>query len=149
MGVYTVKLRIGVINMPYDYGYDPGKTTFEVAARLERDYHLFSGFYRRYQQDILQEVRDRLVRNFSDTVKYGCPVIADFPLPQAGRNFNDFLTLQLVEQKGYGLKGWIPTDAALWGVNSRLKLKMGPRRPSFIDGGLLKASTVIWVETNA
>jgi len=30
-------------------------------------------------------------------------------------------------------------------VNHRLKLNKGPRRPSFIDTGTLRASTAVWV----
>lgn len=149
MGVHTVRLRIGVIDIPYDYGEEPDKTTFQVAKKLQQDYHLFSAFYRRYQRQILTEVRDDLVRNFSDMIKYSAPAITNFQLSKTSRVFDLFLTLRIAEQKGYGMKGRVPTWAAEHGVNSRLKQKKGPRRPSFIDGGLLKASVRIWVDTDA
>ena len=43
----------------------------------------------------------------------------------------------------------VPTQAALEGKNSRLKVERGERRPSFIDGGLFKSSFVAWIGNDA
>jgi hypothetical protein len=40
----------------------------------------------------------------------------------------------------------VPTEAALKGVNHRLKSKKGTRRPSFVDTGLYESSFKVWSE---
>ena len=40
----------------------------------------------------------------------------------------------------------VPTGAAKKGVNHRLKIRRGKRRPSFIDTGILRTNFVSWVD---
>ncbi len=62
------------------------------------------------------------------------------------QQFNIFLERE--EMAGLAVDG-VPTQAALEGKNSRLKQEKGPRRPSFIDGGLFKSSFVAWIGDDA
>ena len=54
--------------------------------------------------------------------------------------------LSNMEAESAGLRGVVPTKAALEGRSIRFKNKRGPRRPSFIDSGLYQSSFKAWVE---
>ena len=58
------------------------------------------------------------------------------------KDFQDFIDLE----KLAGVVPGVPTGAALKGTNRRLKLKHGPRRPSFQDTGTMEASLLTWIE---
>ncbi|ATM78784.1 hypothetical protein [Serratia fonticola] len=141
-----MKVELGVIDMPYDYGEEPGKTTHQVAVDLEEQYKLFTHFYEQHIDDILLAVSDEIRLGLINHIKYGAPFDQEtIILGEIVRSFNIFLERE--EMAGLGVDG-VPTWSALHGVNSRLKKETGPRRPSFIDGGLFKASFIAWISNN-
>lgn len=145
MGVYAVKVHLGVIDMPYDYG-DTSATTGEVAEILEDRYQLFSHFWDAHKDTIAPEVGEMLAYSIINHIKHGAPLTSGELLGETMRTFNIFLERE--EMAGLAVDG-VPTLAALDGRNSRLKLKYGERRPSFIDGGLFKSSFVAWIDNDA
>lgn len=141
-----MKVNLGVVEMPYDYG-DTSKTTFEVAEALEDQYQLFSHFWELHKDTIIREVGEDVAYALINHIQHGAPLAQGVTLlSDTMRDFNSFLESQ--EMEGLGVDG-VPTEAALDGKNSRLKEKYGPRRPSFIDGGLFKSSFVAWIDTDA
>lgn len=145
MGVYTVKVCLGVVDMPYDYG-DTSKTTFDVAEALEDRYQLFSHFFDTHRSAIIREVGETVAYALINHVQYGAPLGGSELLEETMKQFNDFLITE--EMAGLSVDG-VPTQAALEGVNSRLKIERGERRPSFIDGGLFKSSFIAWIDDDA
>lgn len=138
-----MKVNLGVVDMPYDYGDDPEATTFSVAVELEENYQLFTHFWQMHKDQIVTEVGDSIALGFFNHIKYGSPIPEFQLLGDTIKEFNVFLEQE--EMAGLGIDG-VPTQAALMGVNSRLKKKFGARRPSFIDGGLFKTSFIAWVD---
>ena len=141
-----MNVELGVIDMPYDYGAEPGKTTHQVAVDLEDQYKLFTHFFELHRDEIFTAVADEIRLNLINHIKYGAPFDQDtIILGEIVRIFNLFLERE--EMAGLSVDG-VPTWAALHGVNSRLKKETGQRRPSFIDGGLFKASFIAWISKN-
>ena len=140
-----MKICLGVINQPYDYG-NKSVTTHEVAEALEDEYKLFTHFYELHGDTIRREVGETLAFAIINHIKHGAPMTSDEQLGDTMRAFNIFLEGR--EMEGLGVDG-VPTQAALDGKNSRLKIERGAPRESFIDGGLLKASFIAWIENDA
>ncbi|QQN36614.1 hypothetical protein JHW33_08395 [Rahnella aceris] len=140
-----MKVHLGVIDMPYDYG-DTSATTGQVAEILEEKYQLFSNFWDAHKNTITPEVGETLAYSIINHIKHGAPLAGGELLGDAMRTFNIFLENE--EMAGLAVDG-VPTLAALDGRNSRLKQKYGERRPSFIDGGLFKSSFIAWVDDDA
>lgn len=140
-----MKVCLGVIDLPYDYG-DTSATTFEVAEILEEKYLLFSNFWELHKGDIVPEVGEALAYSLINHIQHGAPLTSGELLGDTMRTFNIFLENE--EMAGLAVDG-VPTLAALDGRNSRLKQKYGERRPSFIDGGLFKSSFVAWIDDDA
>lgn len=137
-----MKICLGVIDIPYGYG-NQSVTTFDVAEILEDKYQLFSYFYEAHGDEINKEVCEAIISSLENHIKYGAPLVSDEQLGETIRAFNLFLERE--EMAGLSVDG-VPTQAALDGKNSRLKQKYGERRPSFIDGGLLKSSFSAWID---
>lgn len=131
--------------MPYDYG-NTSATTHEVAEALEESYKLFSRFWELHQKQIASEVGEILAWAIINHIQHGAPMSGGELLGETMQTFNIFLEQE--EMSGLSIDG-VPTQAALDGKNSRLKLERGDRRPSFIDGGLFKSSFVAWVGNDA
>lgn len=140
-----MKVCLGVIDVPYDYGDEPA-TTYEVAEDLQESYQLFTHFWEVHKKDIIPEVGEMLAWAIINHIKYGAPMPGGELLGETMKAFNIFLEQE--EMAGLSVDG-VPTHAALEGKNSRLKIERGERRPSFIDGGLLKSSFVAWVDNDA
>ncbi|ECI5354361.1 hypothetical protein MKU92_000021 [Salmonella enterica] len=140
-----MKVCLGVVDMPYDYG-DTSKTTFDVAEALEDRYQLFSHFFDTHRSAIIREVGETVAYALINHVQYGAPLGGSELLEETMKQFNDFLITE--EMAGLSVDG-VPTQAALEGVNSRLKIERGERRPSFIDGGLFKSSFIAWIDDDA
>ena len=138
-------VKFGVIDMIYDYGDDPGKTTFEVAEDLEKRYGIMRNFYARHKQDVQREVVKKLTNQLADVIQFEAPMADELLLSDTVSRFQLFLTTHEVET--LGIPG-TPTLAAIEGVNSRFKTRNDPGRPSFVDGGLYEASFMAWVEFN-
>lgn len=140
-----MKVCLGVIDMPYDYG-DTSATTFEVAEALEERYKIFTHFWEEHKGTIAPEVGEALAYSIINHIQHGAPLVSGELLGDTMRTFNIFLENE--EMAGLAVDG-VPTLAALDGRNSRLKQKYGERRPSFIDGGLFKSSFVAWIDNDA
>lgn len=136
-----MKICLGVIDMPYDYGDDPGATTHGVALELEDNYHVMRTFYRKHREVIMADAVQTLAEQFGNMIRYGTDVPDTVLLTDVKPAFNNFLNNKEMD----GMPG-VPTLASLEGVNSRMKDKKGmPGRPSFIDGGLYVANFQAWV----
>lgn len=140
-----MKICLGVIDQPYDYGDAPA-TTYEVAQDLQERYGLFTNFWKLHSGDIRAEVGETVAYALINHIRYGAPMGGGELLGGTMRAFNVFLEGE--EMAGLSVKG-VPTLAALEGKNSRLKIERGERRPSFIDGGLFKSSFVAWIGNDA
>lgn len=149
MGVHTLKVCFGVIDQPYDYGDEPGKTTFEVAQDLEKRYEIFSHFWDMHKEEIIREAGEMLAYQLVNHLKHKAPLPSVQVMGKTRGIFHQFLEVE--EMAGLTINGNpVPTNAALMGVNSRLKDKYtGERRPSFIDGGLFKTSFIAWIGNDA
>ncbi|MGQ3662115.1 hypothetical protein [Citrobacter braakii] len=140
-----MKVCLGVIDMPYDYG-DTSATTYEVAEDLQERYQIFTHFWEAHVDDIVPEVGEAVGLALINHIKYGAPMPGGELLGETMKAFNVFLEGE--EMAGLSVDG-VPTLAALEGKNSRLKIERGERRPSFIDGGLFKSSFVAWIDDDA
>lgn len=140
-----MKVCLGVIDIPYDYGDNPA-TTYEVAEDLQERYKLFTHFWELHQKEITAEVGEALAWALVNHIQYGAPMPGGELLGETMKAFNVFLEGE--EMAGLSIDG-VPTRAALEGKNSRLKIERGERRPSFIDGGLFKSSFVAWIGNDA
>lgn len=140
-----MKVCLGVIDMPYDYG-DTSATTYEVAEDLQDRYQLFTHFFETHKKEICAEVGEALAWSLINHIQHGAPLTQGELLGETMQQFNIFLEQE--EMAGLSVDG-VPTQAALEGKNSRLKVERGERRPSFIDGGLFKSSFVAWIGNDA
>ena len=120
------------------------QTTGDVARILEDKYHVMELFFEEHRQFIADHLAESVSDKMQDIIS-GAPVGAGSPIDAGASEIEDrfkqFLSLQEVER--LGIPG-VPTQAALDGVNHRLKKKRGARRPSFIDTGLYEASFKVW-----
>ena len=136
-----MKLHLGVIDVP-----EPeGGTTYSVAKVLEETYGLFSVFSE-YELDNAAFALEQSVANALENVMLTGNIPKDIfaeATDEITSDFKEFLEESKIEKMG--IKG-VPTKAALKGKSIRLKRKYGPRRPSFIDSGVLQASFKSWVE---
>lgn len=140
-----MKVCLGVIDMPYDYG-DTSATTYEVAEALQERYQLFSHFFEAHADQICAEVGEAIAYSLINHIQHGAPMTSGELLGETMQQFNIFLEGE--EMAGLAVDG-VPTQSALDGKNSRLKQEKGPRRPSFIDGGLFKSSFIAWIGNDA
>lgn len=136
-----MKIHLGVIDVP-----EPeGGTSYTVAQGLEEDYNLFSVFWD-YEQDnaifALTESVSNALEQYMSTGNIPNDIFAD-ATEEIDKDFRQFLDDSKVEKMG--IPG-VPTKAALHGKSIRLKREYGPRRPSFIDSGVLQSSFRSWVE---
>lgn len=138
----SATLNVGVIDVPH---LDDRITTGDLAEILEAKYDLFRGFV----EDNLEKIADEMAASLGravDDVLGGAPV-QENPYAEAMEWINAAFRrfLDSGEAERIGMIG-VPTEAALKGVNRRLKIRRGPRRESFIDSGLLRASFMAWME---
>ena len=151
-------LHLGVIDVPYVQAPPkPGRgrrrkvtagtvTTGDVATWLENKYHVMEIYVETHLDDQIVPAIEDSLQGALENVLMGAPLTVD-PFGAAAAavedGFKKFLSASEIETLGYP---GIPTQAALKGVNPRLKLKRGPRRPSFIATGLYQASEKAWVD---
>lgn len=135
---------MGVIDIPH---LDDGLTTGDLAEILEGKYDLFRGFV----EANLEEIADKMAESLDGSIEN---ILAGGPAPEnpyaeamdwIRTRFQQFLDSG--ESETIGMIG-VPTGAALAGVNRRLKMRRGPRRESFIDSGLLRATLMAWFESD-
>lgn len=119
------------------------ETTGDIASILEAKYHVIEIFYQENQQAIADLVAESMAGALETLMMTGQPT--SDPLAQAYADiqklFKNFILSGAIEKLGYP---GIPTKAALEGVQTSLKLKKGPRRPSFKDTGLYMGSFMSW-----
>ena len=119
------------------------ETTGDVATFLEAKYHVIEIFYQENQQQIADLVANSMAGAL-ETMMMG-QVPSD---PMAGamsaieKMFKNWILSGAMEKLGYP---GVPTKAALAGVNHALKMKKGPRRPSFKDTGLYMSAFHAWM----
>ncbi len=125
--------------------------TGQVAEFLEADYGIMQTFAREdvHGKDIVRAVEDSLESALNTLLttrssKVALPWVAASAEIESA--FRDFIDSREVER--VGIPG-VPTQAALAGVNHRLKhpyRKTNPRRPSFRDTGLYVRAFRAWVD---
>ena len=150
-------LHLGVIDVP-----EPeGGTTYEVATALEAKYGLFTSFAKVNERKIVDNLTQSMAGAL-ETVMQGGRVSNPFAdaTGEIEVLFKDFLSSQDAEKQGIA---GVPTQAALEGRSIRFKGRSsakdyvkgkragtkrvyGPRRPSFIDSGVMQASFKSWVD---
>lgn len=119
-------------------------TTYQVAMYLEKNYGLYSAFYKEFAERIRYEMKVALQNKIAD-LSLGAPLDVglntfDDLSETINQWFRDWISTGAAEH--CGIPG-TPTQAALNGVSHRLKkpfAKGNPRRPSFLDTGLMTAS---------
>jgi hypothetical protein len=120
-------------------------STGDVALILESKYHIMETFYNANKSAIMKDLEESVKGKLED-ILMGAPPDGN-PFLQGtsaiADSFKKFLSSGRIESMG--IKG-VPTQAALKGINHRLKSGVGPRRPSFIDTGLYQASFTAWVD---
>ncbi len=145
-----LRLSLGVVEVPYDDEH--GTTTGEVAQFLEDTYHPIETFYGLRQQKIADDIANGL-SGALETMLMGGPSTsiekaAEQALGGTEADFRQFLSTGEMERMG--IPG-VPTQAALKGVNHRLKhpySEKNRRRPSFVDTGLYQSSFRAWITRN-
>jgi hypothetical protein len=119
------------------------KTTGDVAEILEARYGIMETFFNAHSRDIVQAMEGSLSGTLENLL-LGAPTAgASFGAATAEieREFRQFLSNREMD----GMPG-IPTQAAMMGVNRRLKVRRGAMRPSFVDTGLYQQSFTAWVD---
>lgn len=144
----TLTLHLGVNEVPY--ADKAGTTTGDVAEILEAKYHPMELFFEIHQRDVVAALEDGLVGAFENMLM-GAPVSQN-PFGEGEAKIEqDFKTfLDMGEMEALGYPG-VPTEAALKGVNHRLKhpyAKANSRRPSLVDTGAYQQNFRAWVEAD-
>lgn len=138
-------LHLGVLDLPHPGGGKQALTTGGLAEILESKYGLYSVFLDANLEKITEDLADS-IQDSIDNILAGAPA-PENPYAAAEQQVAaDFVAfLDTSEMEKIGVRG-TPTAAALAGVNHRLKISKGARRPSFIDTGALRAATAAWVD---
>jgi hypothetical protein len=121
------------------------QTTGDVAGWLESKYGVMQTFVEQQIPGIAVELEESLAGALENLMMGAQP--SGNPFASATSNITQMFKTYLAEGEieHAGVAG-VPTEAALKGVNHRLKLNRGPRRPSFIDTGLYQQSFIAWIE---
>ena len=122
------------------------QTTGDVAGYLENKYHVMEGFADLHQNDIGAALSNSLAGAI-DGMMAGAPISLN-PFGSATSEIETLFKFQYLNKEEIvqtGVDG-VPTQAALDGVNHRLKLNKGPRRVSFVDTGMYQQSMKAWIE---
>jgi hypothetical protein len=121
------------------------QTTGDVAEWLEEEYHVMEVFYELHKEQIASSLERSVTVAFEGLLSGRA--VAPFASAESKIASMFRKMLDSGELEGLGYPG-VPTQAALRGVNHRLKhpyAKRGPR-PSFIDTGLYQLSMRAWVD---
>jgi len=149
-------LHLGVVDIPYTQRASSKKTkkvasgtqtTGDVAEWLEAKYGVMDAFYNSNKSDI-SIVLEEAVSVELENLLMGRPINKNAfgnKVDAVQKLFADFLDTHQAER--VITKGKVPTDAAIRGVNHRMKNNKGtPGRPSFVDTGLYQSSFKAWVD---
>jgi hypothetical protein len=156
-----MKLVLGVVDIPYSDEAPPHRvahkkgspinpapaqtrhTTGEVAAYLEEHYQILERFAEK-NKDLIEHELMKSVQGSLLNLLMGAP-LDSMPFAEGteaiAEAFRQFLDRE--ELAGMGVPG-VPTQAALRGVNPRLKGGHGPRRPSFVATGTYQRCMKAW-----
>jgi hypothetical protein len=151
-----------VIDLPYvqppkrnrrhkDAGqYAGAASTGDVAQILEAKYRIMELFFEAHKGDIEDALLESLGGDIESVLMGKVPGSNSFAAAESriAELFRNFITLREIE--GMGQPG-IPTEAAIKGINHRLKhpyAKANPRRSSFDDTGLYLDCFRAWLENN-
>jgi len=135
----NLKLCLGVNVVPE---LDSSANTFQVATWMEEKYSLFSKFAEIEADSIAIHLETYIEGEMENMLKFDVAPKQIHFIDKITKDFQDFIDLE----KLAGVVPGVPTGAALKGTNRRLKLKHGPRRPSFQDTGTMEASLLTWIE---
>jgi len=128
-------------------GTERGISTGDVAEILEKRYKIMNTFaainkdlierelVKSAEMELFALMNGKPVGDEAHAFDNACEVIAE--------DFRQFLNNS--EAEHLGIPG-VPTQAALDGVNHRLKIMKGARRPSFIDTGQYQNAAKVWTE---
>jgi hypothetical protein len=139
----------GKANKPIEQKTASGmQTTGDVAEILEKKYDIMQTFADAKLPQIAEELEDSIAGELESLIMGGRPSGNPFQKAESaiGTMFKNFILTQEVE--GANISG-VPTQAALDGVNHRLKhpyAKKNSRRPSFIDTGMYVSHFQAWIE---
>lgn len=142
-----MRIVLGVLDVPYVEAN--GITTGDVAEILEDHYGVMAGFVELHLADIGDDVLAAM-DGALENLMMGAPPSSD-PLAAAmsdiEQRFRHYLdTEEIVKVGSKNPRFPVPTQAALEGINPRLKSGRGPRRPSFEATGEFYASFRAWTE---
>lgn len=142
----SLTLHLGVTDLPY--ANDPkGTTTGDVAEILEGKYGVIQSWYDHREQWVADTMAEGMSGALESLLMGAPPTLDPFgsSMSKGEQNFREFLDSSEVES--YGIQG-VPTQAALKGVNHRMKHPYAKRarRPSFLDTGLYQSSYKMWVD---
>ena len=137
----NMKIHFGVLDVPEP---ESNKTTYEVAKILEEKYDLFSIFAYSHETKIVKYLEEEIAQSLETAAESG-KIKGLFKKSSAKieKDFHRFLESEEITK--FPVRG-VPTKAALRGKSIRFKRRIGPRRPSFIDSGVLESSFRSWVE---
>jgi hypothetical protein len=142
------RAKKGQANKPIKPKTESGRqTTGDVAEILEDKYGIMDTFAFARLPDIAKALEESIAGELETLMMGGRPSGNPFASAESsiGTMFKQFISTQQIEHMG--IEG-VPTQAALKGVNHRLKhsyAKANPRRPSFIDTGMYVANFKCWV----
>jgi hypothetical protein len=162
-------LNLGVVVVPYANEAQPEKipqakkgkankpvkpksasgtqTTADVAEILEEKYGVMDTFAFAMLPDIAKDLEESLAGALETLMMGGRPSANPFASAESAitARFKNFLATGAIEHMG--IEG-VPTQAALDGVNHRLKhpyAKSNPRRESFVDSGMYQSHFIAWM----
>jgi hypothetical protein len=149
-----VKIHLGVVDIPYQQfsmgptrnGKVEHQTTGDVAEWLEDRYGVMEHFVDLHGDEIAKSIESSLAGAL-ESLATGAPARLN-PFGTAMSDIETlfkFTYLDKEEITKTGAQG-VPTAAAKKGVNHRLKLNKGPKRPSFIDTGQYQATMKAWTD---
>ena len=148
-------LHFGVNDLPYSQApkrfRGKGKvasgtqTTGDVAGWLEDRYHVMEIFGELHIGDIAKSLESSVAGALESLMAGGPSTLNAFgsATSEIEDQFKQFLSNKEMDALGYP---GVPTQAALEGINPRLKRGRGPPRPSFIATGLYQANFRAWVD---
>ena len=141
-----MKLHLGVIEYPYADGSTP---TGDVAEILEARYHVIELFYQELGADNVASALELGAARAIQDLFAGAPPQTISLTAEAEGEIEQAFRLFLDQRELDGVVPGVPTQAAIRGVNHRLKkpyAKSNPERPSFVDTGAYQQSFKAWTE---
>ncbi|MET3232283.1 UNVERIFIED_ORG: hypothetical protein ABIC54_004488 [Burkholderia sp. 1263] len=166
---HRLTLNLGIIDLPYANEAKPEKvakprkgkankpvkpkstagtqTTGDIAEILEAKYGVMDTFAFAHLPDIAKELETSMAGALETLMMGGAPSANPFATAESAITamFKKFLATGAIEHMG--VEG-VPTQAAIRGVNHRLKhpyVKGNPRRESFVDTGMYSAHFLAWM----